>query len=265
MDVKDFLGIKQVDDNRHFTLDVGSHLITPGEFLFGGCGLGAAIVALEEASGRPTIWANAQYLSYAPLNSTMEIEAVLEVEGGHVTQARAVGRVEGREILTVNSSLGTNTLEVGGVWVEPPVVKDPDDCPPRRLPHLVEHSIFQHVDVRMAKGRSYEEIDGTPGSSDSALWARLPGHVDPSAATLAIFGDFLTGAVANSVGRITMGRSLDNTIRMVQVEPTEWVLCDMRLHALVDGYAQGVVFLWSEHGTLLATASQSMAIKLWDL
>jgi acyl-CoA thioesterase len=117
----------------------------------------------------------------------------------------------------------------------------------------------------MAKGRSYEEIDGTPGSSDSALWARLPGHVDPSAATLAIFGDFLTGAVANSVGKITMGRSLDNTIRMVQVEPTEWVLCDMRLHALVDGYAQGVVFLWSEKGTLLATASQSMAIKLWDL
>jgi len=39
----------------------------------------------------------------------------------------------------------------------------------------------------------------------------------------------------------------------------------MRLHALVDGYAQGVVFLWSEKGTLLATASQSMAIKLWDL
>jgi len=36
-----------------------------GNFLFGGCGLASALVALEEASARPTIWATAQYLSYA--------------------------------------------------------------------------------------------------------------------------------------------------------------------------------------------------------
>jgi acyl-CoA thioesterase len=60
-----------------------------------------------------------------------------------------------------------------------------------------------------------------------------------------------------------MGRSLDNTIRIVQLEPTEWVLLDIRLHALVGGYAQGTAFMWSESGTLLATASQSLSIKLW--
>ena len=61
-----------------------------------------------------------------------------------------------------------------------------------------------------------------------------------------------------------MGRSLDNTIRMVQLEETEWVLCDIRMDALVHGYAQGTADMWSERGTLLATASQSLAIKLWD-
>ena len=61
-----------------------------------------------------------------------------------------------------------------------------------------------------------------------------------------------------------MGRSLDNTIRMVQLEETEWVLCDIRMDALVNGYAQGTAYMWSERGTLLATASQSLAIKLWD-
>jgi acyl-CoA thioesterase len=60
-----------------------------------------------------------------------------------------------------------------------------------------------------------------------------------------------------------MGRSLDNTIRMVQLEPTEWVLLEIKMHALVDGYAQGTAFMWSEHGTLLATASQSLSIRLW--
>jgi acyl-CoA thioesterase len=60
-----------------------------------------------------------------------------------------------------------------------------------------------------------------------------------------------------------MGRSLDNTLRMVQLKPTEWVLCAIRIHALVGGYAQGTAFLWSEDGDLLATASQSIAVRLW--
>jgi acyl-CoA thioesterase-2 len=60
-----------------------------------------------------------------------------------------------------------------------------------------------------------------------------------------------------------MGRSLDNTLRVVQLRDTEWVLCDIRIHALVGGYAQGIAFLWSQDGELLATASQSLAVRLW--
>jgi acyl-CoA thioesterase II len=91
----------------------------------------------------------------------------------------------------------------------------------------------------------------------------VPGHLAPSAATLAIFGDYVSGAVSQPIGRRAMGRSLDNTLRMVQLRPTEWVLCDIHIHALVDGYSQGTAFLWSEDGALLATASQSIGVRLW--
>jgi acyl-CoA thioesterase len=91
----------------------------------------------------------------------------------------------------------------------------------------------------------------------------VPGHLTPSAATLAIFGDYVSGAVSQPIGRRAMGRSLDNTLRMVQLKPTEWVLCDIRMHALVGGYGQGIAFLWSEDGELLATASQSIGVRLW--
>jgi acyl-CoA thioesterase len=41
------------------------------------------------------------------------------------------------------------------------------------------------------------------------------------------------------------------------------VLCDIHIHALLGGYGQGTAFLWSEDGALLATASQSIAVRLW--
>ena len=263
MDARRFLGIEPVDDNLNWRFVVRPELTTPGHFLFGGCGLGAALVALEGASGRPTVWATAQYLSHAPTLSTMEMAVTLAVVGGHITQGRAIGSVEGREILTVNAALGSAELEVGGVWVEPPVVPSPEECPPRKLPTMFTNTILDSVEVRVAKGNTFEDVDARPGDPTTALWARVPGHLEPSAATLAIFGDYLTGAVSQPLGRHTMGRSLDNTIRVARLTPTDWVLCDLRIHAVVDGYAQGLAFLWSQHGTLLATASQSMAIRLW--
>ncbi len=268
-DARQFLGIEPLADDRHWRLEVVPELTTPGRFLFGGCGLAAALVALEAASGRPTVWSTAQYLSYAPTGATLDLTVTLAAEGRRVTQGRVVGYVDGAEILTVNAAVGSAApLEVGGVWIAPPDVPPPDECPPRRPLNVGSPSIFDRIDVRLARGRTFEELrsgDAIPGSADSALWAHVPGHLEPSAATLAILGDYVSGGVSQPIGRQVMSRSLDNTLRMVQVEPTEWVLCDIRVQALVGGYAHGIASLWSERGTLLATASQSMSVRLWDL
>jgi len=251
-------------DEHSWSFVVTERLITPGQFLFGGCGLAAGLAALEEASGRPTIWATAQYLSYAPPNSEVIVRTQLVVQGGHVTQARATAFVNERELLTVNAALGTGHLDAPSPWVTMPVVPEPDDCPPRRLPFGLGESIFEHVDSRVALGRTFEELDGTLGSPVSAIWARVPGHFEPSAATLAIFGDYVSGGATQPLGQRALGHSLDNTIRVARLEPTEWVLCEIHMHALAGGFAQGTAFLWSQTGTLLATASQSIASKIWE-
>jgi acyl-CoA thioesterase II len=107
-------------------------------------------------------------------------------------------------------------------------------------------------------------LDGTPGSAHSGIWARVPGHFEPSAATLAIFGDYVSGGASQPMGRRTMGRSLDNTLRIATLEPTEWVLCDIHMHALSNGFAHGLAHLWAQDSTLLATASQSVGVRLWS-
>jgi acyl-CoA thioesterase II len=263
-----FLGMEPMGDDLHWRLTVVPELTTPGHFLFGGCGLGAALVALERASSRPTVWSTAQYLSYAPTHSVLDLTVTLAAEGRRVTQGRVVVRMGDKEILTVNAAVGSSgTIDVDEVWVTPPDVPPPEQCPPRRLPNFNSPSIFDRIDVRLARGRSFEEIDaglGVPGEPTSALWARVPGHLEPSAATLAIIGDYVSGGVSQPLGRRVMSRSLDNTIRVVRLVPTEWVLCDIRIQALVGGYGQGVAYLWSEDGSLLATASQSMSVRFWD-
>jgi acyl-CoA thioesterase len=243
---------------------VTERLMTPGKFLFGGCGLASGIVALEEASARPTIYAAAHYLSFAPLGAEVNVEVDLAVVGNRVTQARATTYFEEREVLTVNAALGTGELNAPVPWLTMPEVPAPEGCPPRVLTRQFDNSIFDHIETRIAIGRAFDELDSTLGSPVSALWARVPNHLAPSAATLAIFGDLVAGGASQPMGRQTMGHSLDNTIRVATLEPTEWVLIEIHLHALAGGFAQGTGFLWSRTGTLLGTASQSMKSKFWE-
>jgi acyl-CoA thioesterase len=138
-----------------------------------------------------------------------------------------------QEILTVNAALGDDQLDLNGVWVERPNVPPPDECPPRFVPEMFRNTILDKIEVRVAKGMLLEDLSGEPGRPDSALWAHVPGHLTPSAATLAIFGDYVSGGASQPLGRRSMGRSLDNTLRVAQLRPTEWVLCDIRIHAIV--------------------------------
>jgi len=262
MDINEFLGIQRVSDTS-WRFNVEPRLVTPGKFLFGGCGLAAGIAALEEASGRPTVYAAAHYLSFAQLGSTVDVTVNLAAVGKRVTQARATAFTEDREILTVSAALGRSELDAPTPWLTMPDVPTPDQCRRRIMPRIFEASIFDHVETRIALGRTFEQLDGVPGSAVSALWARVPSHLEPSAATLAIFGDLLAGGVSEPMGRHTFGQSLDNTIRVATLEPTEWVLVEIHMHALVGGFAQGTAYLWSQTGTLLGTASQSMSSRVW--
>lgn len=261
--MKEFLNLERVGETT-WRFTVTDRLLTPRQFLYGGCGLAAGIVALEEASERPTVYAAAHYLSFAPPSAEVLVEVQLAAVGRRVTQARAAARVGDREILTVNAAFGRGDLEAPEPWTTMPDVPAPDASPPRAMVRRVGPSIFDHLETRVAIGRPFVELDGSVGSPVSAIWARLPDRLEPSAATLAIVGDLVSGGAMQPLGRRVMGRSLDNTLRVVALEPTDWVLIEIHMHALRGGFAQGTGFLWSQRGALLATASQSMSPRFLD-
>ena len=263
MDARHFLGLEPTGDPRRWRQPVTPSVSTPGHFLYGGCALAAGLVALEEVSGRPTVWGTAQYLSYAPTCTEVECEVVIAASGSSTTQGRAIARVGDVEIITVNAALGANDLDVSGTWVDMPEVPAPEDCPLQEIPSFFADTVLTRVEHRVALGRLFSQLDGKPGSAHSAFWARLPGQLEPSAGTLAVIGDYVSGAVSQPLGQRTLGRSLDNTLRVAQLVPTEWVLCDIRMHALANGFAHGEAHLWAQDGTLLGTASQSISVRLW--
>ena len=124
---------------------------------------------------------------------------------------------------------------------------------------------MRRIELRLARGRQFEEFDGTPlPGGRSALWARMADLPDTTAAKLAVLGDYVPFGTGQALGRHVGGNSLDNTLRVVRLVPSEWVLIDIEVHALERGFCHGLVHLWAQDGTLLATASQSTIARAWE-
>ena len=70
-------------------------------------------------------------------------------------------------------------------------------------------------------------------------------------AALAVLGDFVPMGVGQALGVRGGGNSLDNTLRIVDLVPTDWVLMDIRIHAVERGFGHGLVHMFAEDGTLL--------------
>jgi acyl-CoA thioesterase len=265
LDARTFLDLRPTDDPLRFGLVVTPGLCTPGQFLFGGCGLAAGIEAMEAATGRPCIWATAQYLSYAAVGSALEFEVIVAVNGHQVSQARAVGRVAGNEILTVNAALGRRPGTVELDWAVYPNVPAPDDCPSREMGPRFAGTVLDRIEVRLAQGRQFTELDGSVGDGHCSMWARMPEVLDASAASLAVFGDLVPNGVAQGVGVPSGGNSLDNTLRIARLAATDWVLVNVQVHAIHGGFGHGSAQLFAEDGTFLGTASQSFIVRAWNI
>jgi acyl-CoA thioesterase len=266
MDARTFLGLQRSHNPYRWYLEVTPGLATPRDFLFGGCGLGAATSALEGTTGRPLVWATAQYLSFAAVGEVMDVDVTVAASGHQISQGRVVAHVGDREILTVNAALGNRPFESAGQWEHIPTdVPPPDDCPPRPSGMPIAGTVNERIEVRIARGRTWEELDGQPGDGRVLAWARIPEVIeDVDATALAILGDYVPMGVGQALGIPGGGTSLDNTLRVVHIVPTKWVLLDIRVHAVNNGFGHGLVHMFAEDGTLLATASQSCIVRFWQ-
>ena len=244
-------------------------LFTPIGLLQGGAGLGAAIAAMEHASGRPVVWATAQYLSFAAGAGPIDLHVTIEVAGHNTTQARCVVAREGHEILTAHAALGSRDFPLAGTWCSLPVVSPPDACPPvaffERGKALATTQIARTVEFRLAHGRQIDEIEAEGGRSDGwfAMWVRWPRGDPVTAADLAFIGDFLPTAFADAAGGPYVGNSLDNTIRIGRLVPTAWVLLSIQVQQVTRGFGYGRAELWSQDGVLLGEVSQSVVMRAY--
>jgi acyl-CoA thioesterase II len=253
MDAPAWLGLAPTHNRLRWYLPVVSGISTGAGFLFGGSGLGAAIAALEGSTGRPVVWATAQYLSYARPGEVLDIDVTVAAEGRLTTQARAVGTVAGTEILTVNAALGERPLSIERQWVGFPEVPAPLDCAVRERWHTGE-SIMNRLEQRWAM------LDGPAGRV--GVWTRMPELLEMSAPALAVLGDYVPMGMHQALDGVAMANSLDNTLRVGRVVATEWVLADIQIDFVSKGFGHGRVNLWAEDGTLLATASQSTLLRM---
>ena len=162
------------------------------------------------------------------------------------------------------AALGRRELAWSGSWAIRPDVPPVAASPVRPVAPHHRGAIAERLEIRVANARPMNALDGTPGDGRTALWARLP-DIPASGAALAVVADYVPFGIGQALGRPTSSNSLDNTLRMVRSapHPTEWVLADVRVQAVADGFGHGVVHLWAEDGTLLATASQSAIVRPW--
>ena len=270
MDSCTFLGLEATHNRFRWKLPVTKKIAVSGGFLFGGCGLAAAISAMEGTSGRQCVWATSQYLSYANPGEVVDIDVTIAVEGHAITQARAVCHVADREILTVNAALGLRDIPEQGQWESMPTgLPAPVTLPPRPIADDSLGTITEKLDQRIVKGSEWDQLaldvpTAVQGDGQTLMWARIPDVIaDVDATTLAILGDFVPMGVGQALGRRGGGNSLDNTLRVCRTVPTEWVLMDIRIHAVERGFGHGLVHMFAEDGTLLATASQSVIARFW--
>jgi len=263
MDAAEFLGLTPTHNPMRWYMPITEGISTRERFMFGGCGLGAAVSAMESVCDRPVAWATAQYLSFAMVDDIIDLDVTVAVEGRRTSQARVVGRVGDREILTVNAALGSKDVDVDEQWRTMPAVPDPADCPRRSRLVSDTASIMTRLDMRLALGNQWHALDSAEGTpvpgGRSALWVHTP-EVDMSAAALAILGDYVPFGISQAMGHWMPSNSLDNTIRVQRLVPSEWVLCDVRVDGINNGFGHGSVFLWAQDGTLLATASQTAVL-----
>lgn len=255
--VREFLGLEATSDVTHWRLPVTEEICGGRMNLYGGCGLAAVIEAAEGATGKQTAWATCQFVGGAAPPDTLDLHVEVVAAGHRMSQLRVIGSVDDKLFLTGLVAVGRREEIAAGRWEVMPSVPPPGECPTRKMANEDKRGgLRPRIDERTATTGA----DGFLAADDegrSALWATMPGGVPGCASALAVLGDDVSVGVAAAVNADVRARSIDNTIRIVDPQPTPWVLADIKIHSVGLGLGHGNINLWSEDGRLLAMSSQS--------
>lgn len=274
----DFLGLTSSGQPGHYRFEVIDRLSRLDGRLYGGAAIAVSIAAAELVSDRSALWMTTQFVSTVEQGAEVDVLAEVLADGRRTNQVRVTGTSEAGD--TVFASLGATGHHrpdgLTGEFERPPRVSAPDDSTPWDSPFtgLAQAAGLDHIPVpprRTGFGvavemRGPEVLDHPdPGPGRVCVWARRRDHVPVTPSIAAYVADMVPMSIAHALGIMAGGTSLDNTIRIGPFLDSEWILIDLRPHLAIGGYGHGVAHVWSEEGHLLATASQTASMRVFDL
>ena len=138
-----------------------------------------------------------------------------------------------------------------GAFAEIPVVPSPREAEGAPLSYEEDADLHNRFEIR--------PIQRLPGEDEgrARMWIRSREGEPLTAGLLAVIADYIPAAVSAALDLPVETLSLDNTLRLIRVQPTDWVLCDMQVFGIASGVMHGRMHLFSRDGLLLGTASQS--------
>lgn len=256
----------ELQDGGRATFELTSLLARPDGRLYGGTAIGVAVALAEAVTGRRALWSTVQFISPAATVGDRFHCTVEELASGRRTsqvRVRAfVGDVE------VFCALGANALEkpggMAGSFEQPPAVVGPEEAPPFQFAMPAELLAAQEPprSMQLMEIRIATALDPDLPTHPH-VWVRQPGRM-ATPAVLAYLADMVPMSIVRAVGRMGGGTSLDNTIRIGVPAETEWVLLDMRPHVAHAGVGTGTGLMWSPGGELMAVASQTASLLVFD-
>ena len=233
------------------------------QFLFGGVGLAASIDAMEQTCKRPVVWATAQYLSFARPGQIVDLDVWVPVSGRLTSQANVLLHIADQKIITVHAALGARDDQSCDQWVTMPVVAPPEDCEEAPNWRGDGMGLNSRLEIRLAEGHFHGPVMSCErGDGRLIFWLRARDGHSVDARMLAIAADHIGSGIAGATGLHAGANSLDNTIRYGRITDCEWILCDVQIESLLHGIVHGRMNLFSPDGVLMATASQSMIMRI---
>ncbi len=254
----DLIDVDVDDDGLSGRFVLGPGLVRHDGALYGGTGLAASVMAFQAASGRDVLWTTTQFVSSPILGTELRWEVEVLAEGKRSSQLQLRAVHDGGVAFTALGSAGIGSdAGLTGQWRTMPEVAPPTDArpwDPMRGETARRQSWSIHIDLREAPFAG-EQVAST------ALWARRHDGRPFTPAAIAFAADFVPLGVARAAGKLGAGSSLDNSLRFRPGETTEWILLELYGDFASGGYGHGEVLVWGQDGGLVASGSQSAAMK----
>lgn len=249
-----------------FRLDVRNDLCTPFGFLYGGSGIAACVEASERTTGRPLQWITTQYVGSPLPGDVVDIEVTVAADGRATTQTQVTGSVDGKVVLA--SVAAHNVRDAGDEQAFAIMPSVPPPAESQLFDDIFDTrtdggptSFFDFFERRIALGKFAQGAFGEPQTDGLAMWVRLLGEQTGSPATQGFVADIGPLAVCAALGLMPGGTSLDNTIRVVDPRPSEWVLLEVQADGFHRSVGHSTARLWSDDGRLLGLAQQSAIVR----